>query len=147
MATENALVVKYHVINHHHISARSPCRPIMNCFHNLSFVSFRWWMFTYFGYVRENNKQGKNNCIIQHEYFIITQHEYFIIKPCQQRSLSILLLGVVRYKYCILVQCQEQCWLFDVTEVKKIKASTYLCIVYENTLLKYESQHCSCDYT
>jgi hypothetical protein len=50
-----ALVVKYHVINHH-ISARSPCRPIMNCFHNLPFVSFRWWRFIYFGYGRTTNK-------------------------------------------------------------------------------------------
>ena len=50
--------VFYHVINHH-ITARSPCsRPIMNCFHNLPLVSFRWWRFMYFGYVRENNKQG-----------------------------------------------------------------------------------------
>ena len=50
-----ALVLKYHVINHH-ISARSPCRPIMNCFHNLPFVSFRWWRCIYFGYGRTTNK-------------------------------------------------------------------------------------------
>ena len=37
----------------------------------------------YFGYVRENNKQGNNNCIIQLEHFIITQHEYFIIGGCK----------------------------------------------------------------
>ena len=41
----------------------------------------------YFGCVRENNKQGNNNCIIQHEYFIIktmlaTQLECFIIGGC-----------------------------------------------------------------
>ena len=52
MATENALV---DVINHH-IFARSPCRPIMNCFHNLRFVSFRWWSFIYFGNGRTTNK-------------------------------------------------------------------------------------------
>ena len=39
-----ALVVKYHVINHH-IFARSPCTPIINCLYNLPFVSFRWWRF------------------------------------------------------------------------------------------------------
>ena len=50
-----ALGVKYHVINHH-ISSRSPCRSIMNCFHNLPFVSFRWWRFIYFGYGRTTNK-------------------------------------------------------------------------------------------
>ena len=131
------LVVKYHIVNHH-ISATTYHELLLQftfCFFQVVKLHLFWlW---------DNIKQDNNNCIIQHEYFIITQHEYFIIKPCQQqRSLSILLFGVVRYKYCILVQCQEQCWLFDVAEVKK-KASTCLCIVYENTLLKYESQHCS----
>ncbi len=61
MATENALVVKYHVINHHHISQDNLVDLYL---HNLSFVSFRWWRFMYFGYVRENNKQGNINCIV-----------------------------------------------------------------------------------
>ena len=28
------------------------------------------------------NKQGNNDCIMQHEYVIINQHEYFIIGGC-----------------------------------------------------------------
>ena len=52
MATENALV---DVINHR-ISSRSPCRPIMNSFHNLPFVSFRWWSFIDFRCGRKINK-------------------------------------------------------------------------------------------
>ena len=51
-----ALVVKHHVINHHITAISSPCRPIMNCFDNLPFVSFRWWSFIYYGYGRTTNK-------------------------------------------------------------------------------------------
>ncbi len=72
----------------------------------------------YFGYVRENNKQGNNNCIIQ--------HEYFIIKPCQQRSLRILAL--------------QQCWQIQIHVIEDQHAY----ISRKNVSLKYDkSKYCN----
>ncbi len=47
----------------------------------------------------------------------LLQHEHFII--------GCTLFGI-HYKYCILIYCQEQCWRFDVAEVKQ-KASEHCC--------------------
>ena len=114
MATENALVVKYHIINHHHVSQD-----------NLLFTIYLLFLLG-----------GGGSCILvtygrtTNKVTITASYSMSILLS---RSMSILLLGVVRYKYCILVQCKEQCWLFDIAEVNK-KASTFVCIVYENAI-------------
>ena len=62
----------------------------MNCFHILFFVSFRWWRFImYFGYVRENNKQGNINCIVYEN--IIRKYES---QHCSWFSLMIAIYTV-----------------------------------------------------
>ena len=56
------------------------------------------------------------------------------IKPRVVLALNILYFRIMQaLRPCTLVQCKEQCWLFDVAEVNK-KASTSVCIVYENAI-------------
>ena len=60
---KNALVVKYHVIN-------------------------KWWRFImYFGYVRENNKQGNINCIVYENIMLKYESQH-----CSRFSLMIAIL-------------------------------------------------------
>ena len=95
----------------------------------------------YFGYVRENSKQGNINCIIQHEYFIITQHKYFIIKIMLATQLEYFIIGgcTIQVLYSRTMPRVVLAFFFDVNEVKKKPALSFA--------LYMRIHYCSCNYT